>query len=180
MNLGCFCLVVQLTAICSIIVYAFDKIFLYDMPVIIGLCILAASTIFTLLLISVQPENKAALFFRVPVVPWLPALSLFINIYLIMLLDRGSWIRFGIWLSLGMYQWSASMLTRTANIIMILFCNALHQQRKLIIVKKDYMVRKFLMVKEDFNDSPFWLNNYSTSLPSAQAILTKQKNVQYL
>lgn len=38
---------------------------------------------------------------QVPLVPLLPALSIFINIYLMIMLDYYTWIRFGIWMLLG-------------------------------------------------------------------------------
>lgn len=102
-NLSCFCLVVEMVALCSLIVYDFKRLIKMDIAYIVGLTTLMLSIMITLLVIAAQPENKTPIYFRVPVVPWLPALSLFVNIYLIILLDRGSWIRFGIWLFFGEY-----------------------------------------------------------------------------
>ncbi|XP_077197916.1 high affinity cationic amino acid transporter 1 [Paroedura picta] len=48
-----------------------------------------------------QPESKTKLSFKVPFLPVLPILSIFVNIYLMMQLDIGTWIRFAIWMSLG-------------------------------------------------------------------------------
>lgn len=39
--------------------------------------------------------------FQVPLVPFLPAVSVFINIYLMLMLDYYTWIRFGLWMLLG-------------------------------------------------------------------------------
>ena len=103
-NLSCFCLVVQLVAICGVIVYRFESIFLVKVESVVSLSILVFSTIFNILLLSLQPENKDPLFFRVPLVPWLPAFSLFLNIYLVLLLDKASWIRFAVWLFLGKFS----------------------------------------------------------------------------
>lgn len=40
-------------------------------------------------------------FLKVPLVPLLPAISIFINIYLMLMLDYYTWIRFGVWMILG-------------------------------------------------------------------------------
>ncbi|XP_071371606.1 high affinity cationic amino acid transporter 1-like [Centroberyx affinis] len=48
-----------------------------------------------------QPESKAKLAFKVPLLPFVPVASMFINVYLMMQLDRGTWMRFAIWMVLG-------------------------------------------------------------------------------
>lgn len=41
------------------------------------------------------------LLLQVPLVPIVPALSVFINLYLMLVLDVYTWIRFGVWLAIG-------------------------------------------------------------------------------
>ncbi|XP_021337047.1 high affinity cationic amino acid transporter 1b isoform X4 [Danio rerio] len=53
------------------------------------------------LLIWRQPESKTKLSFKVPLLPFLPVLSMFINVYLMMQLDKGTWMRFAIWMVIG-------------------------------------------------------------------------------
>uniref|UniRef100_A0A8C8SKH5 Solute carrier family 7 member 1 n=1 Tax=Pelusios castaneus TaxID=367368 RepID=A0A8C8SKH5_9SAUR len=48
-----------------------------------------------------QPESKTKLSFKVPFLPFLPVLSIFVNVYLMMQLDKGTWIRFAVWMVLG-------------------------------------------------------------------------------
>ncbi|XP_072260620.1 high affinity cationic amino acid transporter 1 [Pyxicephalus adspersus] len=48
-----------------------------------------------------QPESKTKLSFKVPFLPFLPILSIFVNVYLMMQLDKGTWIRFAIWMVIG-------------------------------------------------------------------------------
>ncbi|TWW74670.1 high affinity cationic amino acid transporter 1 [Takifugu flavidus] len=48
-----------------------------------------------------QPESKTKLSFKVPLLPFIPVISMFVNVYLMMQLDRGTWIRFAIWMVLG-------------------------------------------------------------------------------
>ncbi|KAK5609603.1 hypothetical protein CRENBAI_003341 [Crenichthys baileyi] len=67
----------------------------------------ALSVIFMVCLILVfiiwrQPESKTILSFKVPLVPFIPVISMFANVYLMMQLDRGTWIRFSIWMALGL------------------------------------------------------------------------------
>uniref|UniRef100_A0A8B9GQ58 Solute carrier family 7 member 1 n=1 Tax=Astyanax mexicanus TaxID=7994 RepID=A0A8B9GQ58_ASTMX len=57
-----------------------------------GLCFIITMIIWR------QPESKTKLSFKVPLLPFLPVLSMFINVYLMMQLDRGTWWRFLIWM----------------------------------------------------------------------------------
>ncbi|XP_051535395.1 high affinity cationic amino acid transporter 1-like isoform X2 [Myxocyprinus asiaticus] len=50
-----------------------------------------------------QPESKAKLSFKVPLLPFLPVLSMFINVYLMMQLDSGTWMRFAIWMAIASF-----------------------------------------------------------------------------
>uniref|UniRef100_A0A8B9GWU0 Solute carrier family 7 member 1 n=1 Tax=Astyanax mexicanus TaxID=7994 RepID=A0A8B9GWU0_ASTMX len=60
-----------------------------------GLCFIITMIIWR------QPESKTKLSFKVPLLPFLPVLSMFINVYLMMQLDRGTWWRFLIWMIIG-------------------------------------------------------------------------------
>ncbi|KAL6436220.1 hypothetical protein ACFW04_004657 [Cataglyphis niger] len=48
-----------------------------------------------------QPVQKTELSFKVPLVPLIPCLSIFINMYLMFQLDIFTWIRFATWLLIG-------------------------------------------------------------------------------
>lgn len=55
----------------------------------------------SVIIIFIQPESKAKIPFKVPLVPWLPIVSMFINIYLMMELSTVTWVRFTIWMVVG-------------------------------------------------------------------------------
>uniref|UniRef100_A0A8C6PP06 Solute carrier family 7 member 1 n=1 Tax=Nothobranchius furzeri TaxID=105023 RepID=A0A8C6PP06_NOTFU len=68
--------------------------------------IIALSLIFTACLVLVfiiwrQPGSKTKLSFKVPLLPFIPVLSIFVNVYLMMQLDRGTWVRFSVWMAIG-------------------------------------------------------------------------------
>ncbi|XP_041979235.1 cationic amino acid transporter 2-like isoform X2 [Aricia agestis] len=56
----------------------------------------------TLYCISRQPVSEKKLAFSVPLVPWLPGLSILINVYLMLNLDYMTWVRFSIWIAAGL------------------------------------------------------------------------------
>lgn len=56
----------------------------------------------TLFIISIQPRSRRTLSFTVPLVPWLPGLSILINIYLMTQLDLMTWVRFIGWIVIGL------------------------------------------------------------------------------
>uniref|UniRef100_A0A8C1YSA0 Solute carrier family 7 member 3a n=1 Tax=Cyprinus carpio TaxID=7962 RepID=A0A8C1YSA0_CYPCA len=63
--------------------------------ILVLLCILCV------IVICRQPESKEALTFKVPLLPWLPLFSIFVNIYLMMQLDVATWCRFTVWMAIG-------------------------------------------------------------------------------
>ncbi|CAG2057266.1 unnamed protein product [Timema podura] len=55
--------------------------------------------------IARQPTSSKILSFKVPLVPLLPALSILININLMLMLDIHTWIRFGVWMIAGLVDY---------------------------------------------------------------------------
>uniref|UniRef100_A0A2H1VGY1 SFRICE_006585 n=1 Tax=Spodoptera frugiperda TaxID=7108 RepID=A0A2H1VGY1_SPOFR len=56
----------------------------------------------TLIAISRQPVSDKKLAFSVPLVPWLPGISILINVYLMLNLDYMTWLRFAVWIAAGL------------------------------------------------------------------------------
>lgn len=69
---------------------------------IVLMVIFAAVLVGIILMISRQPRASKELAFTVPLVPWLPALSIMINIYLMTQLDVMTWVRFIVWIVVGL------------------------------------------------------------------------------
>uniref|UniRef100_A0A3Q3M752 High affinity cationic amino acid transporter 1-like n=1 Tax=Mastacembelus armatus TaxID=205130 RepID=A0A3Q3M752_9TELE len=65
------------------------------------LCVILVVCLILTFVVRRQPESKVKLAFKVPLLPYVPLISMFINVYLMMQLDKGTWIRFAIWMVLG-------------------------------------------------------------------------------
>lgn len=65
-------------------------------------CLLGIFLVTFIVLLVRQPQNKTPLPFKVPCVPAIPLLSIFINIFLIMKLNYLTWLRFAVWMAIGL------------------------------------------------------------------------------
>ncbi|XP_018546804.1 high affinity cationic amino acid transporter 1 isoform X2 [Lates calcarifer] len=68
----------------------------------IALSIIFMACLLLTFIIWRQPESKTKLSFKVPMLPFIPVTSMFVNVYLMMQLDRGTWIRFSVWMAIGL------------------------------------------------------------------------------
>merc|ERR1719347_1369776 len=74
---------------------------------------MAIKMIISLIIVAKQPQDPSPLPFAVPLVPWLPAASVLINIFLTLKLSWQTWVRFSVWMTLGflvygLYGWRNS------------------------------------------------------------------------
>lgn len=71
---------------------------------LISVIILVVSTV----AIVKQPNNQSKLLFKTPYVPFVPLLSIFMNMMLMSALSYKAWLRFSMWLFVGEYHLSLS------------------------------------------------------------------------
>lgn len=92
-----FCILA--TALCALLKFEFTSLVTFSTLIVI------AGMILVMLVISRQPTDESLeLSFKVPLVPLLPCLSIFINLYLMFQLDGPTWIRFGVWVFIGEFE----------------------------------------------------------------------------
>ena len=73
-----------------------------ELPVLLPLATALFLSFLALFCLALQPRNSERAAFTVPLVPFLPALSVFINLYLMSKLSLATWIRFLAWLLVGL------------------------------------------------------------------------------
>lgn len=97
-----FVYVIVSLALGLMIVHTQEPLAAGDLWAIIVWSILVAVLIMALLLIALQPqESIETKGFTVPWVPLIPCISIFVNIYLMLMLDMYTWLFFTVWLILG-------------------------------------------------------------------------------
>lgn len=90
---ACMCLVISLMG---------RKILDGDVLSIVLLTCSIIAIVFLAAILSHQPKSEKVLTFSVPCTPWFPALSIMINIYLLAQLGIEAWIRFCVWMVIGL------------------------------------------------------------------------------
>ncbi|XP_074468031.1 cationic amino acid transporter 3-like [Sebastes fasciatus] len=90
-----------ITVLCIILANLLPELLSGHPGVVVPCVILTLLCVVCLVIIYRQPQSKEALTFKVPLLPWLPLFSVFVNIYLMMQLDMGTWIRFAVWMLIG-------------------------------------------------------------------------------
>jgi len=68
---------------------------------IVIVVLMGLGQIATIIVLLWLPQNKTPLAFKVPFVPVLPQVSMFINIFLILKLSYLTWVRFAVWMVIG-------------------------------------------------------------------------------
>ncbi|XP_004550370.1 solute carrier family 7, member 3 [Maylandia zebra] len=92
---------ILMTVLCVILANCLPELLAGYLGVVVPCGILVVLCAVCVIIIWRQPESKEALTFKVPLLPWLPLFSVFVNIYLMMQLDLGTWCRFTVWMALG-------------------------------------------------------------------------------
>ncbi|XP_060062458.1 high affinity cationic amino acid transporter 1-like [Ylistrum balloti] len=98
-NIILICIIIIILSI--VLIFAEENLANIEGWAITIVTILVLSIIFLLYSIRLQPENTQKVSFKVPLLPVLPVLSVFVNIYLMLKLSSATWIRFGVWMFIG-------------------------------------------------------------------------------
>ncbi|CAN9501365.1 unnamed protein product [Ophioblennius macclurei] len=108
---------------------------------IAALTVLFAVCLLLVFIIWRQPESKTKLSFKVPLLPFIPVISMFVNVYLMMQLDRGTWIRFSVWMFIG---------------FVIYFCYGIHHSNEAAMARSspDTEMNGFKLVHQSEAPSP--------------------------
>ncbi|CAL1685019.1 unnamed protein product [Lasius platythorax] len=97
-----FCYIVLCFGIATLLSTYITEISAGKVTFIVLLAVLVTALVLTLCFIYFQPVCGKKLTFSVPFVPFLPAISILINIYLMMMLDVMTWVRFAVWMVIGL------------------------------------------------------------------------------
>ncbi|GAB1602283.1 hypothetical protein Ahia01_000507400 [Argonauta hians] len=91
---------VLVIALCTVLVFAEDQLTRgWAIYLVIQFAVLI---IVLMIIIAVQPNNPEYIPFKVPFVPFIPELSAAVNIYLMLKLPVTTWIRFAVWIAVGL------------------------------------------------------------------------------
>ncbi len=88
---------------CTAVVYGMDALQRHSYVIIMFLVIFGILSVFAIIVICLQPQNTKEISFKAPFVPALPILAILFNVFLMLKLSRLTWIRFGVWMGLGLY-----------------------------------------------------------------------------
>ncbi|XP_003356094.3 LOW QUALITY PROTEIN: cationic amino acid transporter 3-like [Sus scrofa] len=99
---GCAFLLVLLLTILSLLLALWpSQVFSGDPGFTAGAVLLLLLIAGITVIIWRQPQNPSPLHFRVPALPVLPVLSIFVNVYLMMQMSSVTWAQFGVWMVIG-------------------------------------------------------------------------------
>ncbi|XP_017918521.1 PREDICTED: cationic amino acid transporter 3-like [Capra hircus] len=99
---GCASLLVLLLIILSLVLAQWPSQVFSGDPVLTTVAVLLLLLITGVtVIIWRQPQDPTALHFKVPALPVLPLVSIFVNIYLLMQMNTGTWVLFGVWMAVG-------------------------------------------------------------------------------
>ena len=96
-------LFISFIGFCSATVYGLEALQRRSLVIILFLVLFGVLSIFAIVVICLQPQNTKEISFKAPLVPALPILAIFFNVFLMLKLSRLTWIRFGVWMGLGLY-----------------------------------------------------------------------------
>ncbi|KAK5601193.1 Cationic amino acid transporter 2 [Crenichthys baileyi] len=100
-NMSIAVLVLIVCVISYLTTYHFNSVIDLEVWILalLSMCLLIFS--FCVFMVYRQPQTTKKVSFMVPLLPFLPILSIFVNIYLMVQLSGDTWIRFSVWMAAG-------------------------------------------------------------------------------
>ncbi|XP_048370194.1 cationic amino acid transporter 4 [Sphaerodactylus townsendi] len=95
-------LMVSAFCLCSILVFGKNQLHLPTWSYALLIVLFSLAFVVSLVLIGVHEQQKNSQTFQLPLVPLTPALSILLNIYLMLKLNYMTWLRFSVWLIVGL------------------------------------------------------------------------------
>ncbi|XP_015264461.1 PREDICTED: cationic amino acid transporter 3 [Gekko japonicus] len=92
---------IMITVLCGILAQEWEALMKGNIGWAVACALLLGISLVITIIIWRQPESKKRLTFKVPALPVLPLFSIFVNVYLMMQLDAGTWARFAVWMAIG-------------------------------------------------------------------------------
>ena len=100
-ELGVFFLVISIAGLAISSTLLLGELYDGNWWAIFLITLFSGTTAVSLFVIQLQPRNSATFPFMVPGVPYIPALTIFINAVLMVNLKRKTYLRLGVWMILG-------------------------------------------------------------------------------
>ncbi|PWA23673.1 hypothetical protein CCH79_00005930 [Gambusia affinis] len=94
--------VVCVVALCVTLTQAIDALVNVEAWSVVLVCIFSFLLLLILIFIWIQPQNPTKATFMVPFLPALPLVSTLINVYLMVQLGSATWLRYAIWMLVGL------------------------------------------------------------------------------
>uniref|UniRef100_A0A3Q3MU44 Solute carrier family 7 member 2 n=1 Tax=Mastacembelus armatus TaxID=205130 RepID=A0A3Q3MU44_9TELE len=85
-------------ATCTFLPHALSAVYLQILALLSACLLIFTGCTF---MVCRQPQTSKKVSFMVPLLPFLPILSIFVNIYLMVQLSGDTWIRFSVWMAVG-------------------------------------------------------------------------------
>ena len=100
-SLATVTMLVGIMGLCLTLIYGFTYLKTKQSWAILLVCLFGLDVIISLVVLHRQPKNNATFPFMVPGCPYLPVLSLFVNVILLVKLSYWTYVRFAVWLVIG-------------------------------------------------------------------------------
>ncbi|XP_064014990.1 cationic amino acid transporter 3 isoform X2 [Pogoniulus pusillus] len=90
-----------ITVICMVLTLKVTSLKDASMGWIMTLVLLLVALLIPTIIVWRQPQSSTRLNFKVPFLPLLPVVSIFVNVLLMVQLSAGTWVRFAVWMAVG-------------------------------------------------------------------------------